>query len=119
MPELRTLASDILEFLAYYVRLTSEVPARYAIGAKNGENYHSLGRDKGGRPCHPFSQSQPSSVQVQKEMISGLPEILCDDRHEDVCTLLLDHISTLDLVPCILEALSELSLSQKMLGENP
>ena len=52
-------------------------------------------------------------------MIAGLPEILCDDRHEDVCTLLLDHISTLDLVPCILEALSELSLSQKMLGENP
>ena len=56
-------------------------------------------------------------AQVQKEMISGLPEILSDDRHEAACALLLDHISTLDLVPCILEALSELTLSNKMLGK--
>ena len=56
-------------------------------------------------------------MQVQKEMISGLPEILPDEKHEEACELLLDHISTLDLVPCILETLSELSLSHKMLGQ--
>ena len=50
-------------------------------------------------------------------MISGLPEILPDEKHEEACELLLEHFATLDLVPCILETLSELSLSQKMLGQ--
>ena len=55
--------------------------------------------------------------QVQKEMIGGLPEILSDTHHEDACVLLLDHISTIDLVPGILEALSELSLTAPTLGK--